>query len=85
MLKVKVNVVFLSGMESEWLVDLDKEVKVRDNTLIVDGVICARNVDFIEKEEIKPWRNPGLYFFRVRIPLFNEAVVLYASFERRQK
>ena len=52
MLRMKINVVFLSGMESEWLVDLDKEVTVRNNMLVVDGVICARNVDFIEKSEI---------------------------------
>ena len=52
MLKVKVNVVFLSGMESEWLVDLGTEVDVRNNMLIVDDTIVARNVDFIEKSEI---------------------------------
>lgn len=51
MLKVKVNVVFLSGMESEWLVDLGKEVVVRNNMLIVDNTIVARNVDFVEKSE----------------------------------
>lgn len=52
MLKIKVNVVFLSGMESEWLVNLDKEVTVRNNDLYVDGVRVARNVDFIEKSEV---------------------------------
>lgn len=52
MLKFKINVVFLSGMESEWLVNLDKEVVVRNNDLYVDGVRVARNVDFIEKSEV---------------------------------
>lgn len=51
-MKIKINVIFLSGMESEWLVDPSIEVVVRNNILYIDGIICARNVDFVEKSEV---------------------------------
>lgn len=49
MKKEIINVVFLSGMESEWSVEVGTEVVVRDNMLFVSGICVARNVDFIER------------------------------------
>ena len=52
MKKIKIEVNFESGMTSEWEVETNTDVRVRDNDLYVDGIKVARHVDFIRKEEI---------------------------------
>lgn len=47
-----INVVFISGMESEWSVEVGTEVIVRDDCLYIAGICVARNVDFIERKEV---------------------------------
>lgn len=50
--KEVITVVFLSGMESEWTVEMGTEVVVRNDMLFVSGICVARNVDFIERKEV---------------------------------